>query len=344
MRYLLSFLVVILVVTTSCNDKDNARDRYKINANIVNKKEPERKYIDIKYRKVKEISGNKEFSFYDPRISQRDDQGNIYLNDYGDMKLKVFSKNGNYINTYGEGIGRGPGEAMNIISSGKVRDSIIYIADSRSNRLNLFNIDGELLESKLKKDDPIYRYDVSDNGTVYLVTSPVSDIFMKIYNNKDTVKINKFRNVRNSIKSSIKDGGNISAYKDGVLFVPRYYPVIVRYSMKDTTGIAYPTPDYGKESPSTTVEEGESSRSVRPPSTPVHADFTLIKDQLSIQIPCAGEEENKICFDIYNPKNMKYKYSISLPIREASALYWNGRVVAPKDTTVSIYRVSRTGK
>lgn len=147
MRYSLPLIVFVLIIEISCSNKNNDKNKYKINANIVNREEPERKYIDVKYRQVKEISGNKEFSFYDPRISQRDDQGNIYLNDYGDMKLKVFSKNGDYINTYGKGIGRGPGEAMNIISSGKVRDSIIYIADSRSKRLNLFNIDGRLLES-----------------------------------------------------------------------------------------------------------------------------------------------------------------------------------------------------
>lgn len=121
------------------------------------------------------------------------------------------------------------------------------------------------------------------------------------------------------------------------LFVMRRAPVILTYAPEDTTGTAYPTPDWGRELP--TPEEVKRNPQM------VNADPTLSGGVLSVRTsnPTAGG----IGFDLYDARAMEYLRSVRMPIEvepasyiEAIYAYGEDLVATVRDTTVSLYRVS----
>jgi hypothetical protein len=70
--------------------------------------------------------------------------GKVYVTDFGDFTVKVYSRAGDHLRTvgsYGDGVGqftRPKGIAVD-------RDSILYVADAAFNNVQLFNAAGEVL-------------------------------------------------------------------------------------------------------------------------------------------------------------------------------------------------------
>ncbi len=126
--------------------------------------------------------------------------------------------------------------------------------------------------------------------------------------------------------------GYLHASQRKAVYVPFFIPAILTYSPDDTTGTAYPTPDYGHPLP-TTEEEGR-------PSPKMNGMSTMQNGVLSVQKPTPATDS--LMFDLYNASEMEYMYSIRLPSNGKRALYGygTGTVAALRDTSAIIYEIS----
>ena len=90
-----------------------------------------------------------EQSFYWPLAVDSDKSGNVYILDSGNQRIVKFNRNFHFIRELGKQ-GQGPGEFLfrpGIINTGtmKIYSDKIFVVDNNNRRLQIFSLDGELL-------------------------------------------------------------------------------------------------------------------------------------------------------------------------------------------------------
>ena len=73
-----------------------------------------------------------------------DDQGNIYVMDYGDVNIKVYDAKGRYLRAIGRS-GQGPGEFGGMVMFNLMTDNRICVLDFMQNRVIIMGTDGRLV-------------------------------------------------------------------------------------------------------------------------------------------------------------------------------------------------------
>jgi len=157
---------------------------------------------------VKSITVKKEWSlgvaegditqeFYRPKDFAVDIDGNVYVLDSGNFKVRIFDSSGNFKNQFGQK-GMGPGEFSGMVHRIKFMDSnTVFVVDSDLRRITLFNKDGHYLNSY-----NLYTL-VSDalplNNNLFLISNFILDYNHKpihIFNIKKGEKILSFGEIQ----------------------------------------------------------------------------------------------------------------------------------------------------
>lgn len=318
-------------------------DDYDLTSEIRGDRFYERTWVKPSVKKVASLSDSKgkEYTLFTPRLADVSEGGHTFIFDFGDYTVKAFTREGEYVATYGRGQGRGPGEMTMMSDVGLWRDSLVYVVDPRQRRISFFEKDGDYVKVETYKS-PIVGLTWTDDLTKYVERlHPATSTFLSIITPSGH---------KTSI-SKIVSGGSPRIVLDGSLhtsqgkaiYVMRYFPVILMFSPADTTGVAYPTPDYGEPRPKAEVEK--QGRIVSVPPIRIHEKSTLYKGVLSVEVP--DLESDSLRFDLYDAREMEYMHSIQLPIeggpRPFSALYAHGMglVATVQEATVNLYKVQR---
>jgi len=328
-------VVLAVIVLASCGTQEDATsDRYGLTAETRGNRSISRSWIEPGIKEVALLSSGEGYTLFEPRALRILDDGNILVFDYGDYTIKAFNREGKYVATYGQGRGRGPGQMMTMTNSGVRRDSLVYIVDPRQRRVSFFMRNGEFVRSENYKV-PFYRLAWAEDSTKYMVPPPQPGRpFLKIEtsNRKLSISGGPVRGV-----DEIMFSGYLHTSRRKAIYVPLYLPVLLTYTPNDTTGIAHPTPDYGRSLP---IPE----KTDRPPSKDLNGPSTVSGDILTVQHPTP--EVDSLMFDLYDVGKMKYTHSIRVPVDGEKSVYAHGTgtIASIRDTTVAIYSVSPVQK
>lgn len=295
---------------------------------------PERTWIEAEVEEIASIDSEGEaYTLFNPAAVKVDDENFLSVYDMGNMTLKAFTFEGEYLATYGKGHGRGPGEMMMVSGAGVWSDSLVYLVDLRQRRVSFFERNGNFVRVE-SYETPVYQLRWADSSIKYALPPPPrpETPFLRIVAPSGARII--YRPPIRGVDRIMLDGTLHTAGRKAV-FVMRYVPVILTYAPEDTIGTAYPTPDWGQDLPTPEDSQG--------PPEAVQGQSTLSDGVLSVPIPEAGG----IAFDLYDARTMKYLRSIRLPIEVelpmyGQAIYAAGKdlVATTRDTTVTLYRVS----
>jgi hypothetical protein len=88
---------------------------------------------------------NEEYMFYDLRSIQVDDQENIYVLDWKEIKIKVFDKNGKLLRSFGQR-GQGPGEMSMPTRMEIAPGNNLIIDDLGNQKLIFYSLDGRFIK------------------------------------------------------------------------------------------------------------------------------------------------------------------------------------------------------
>jgi hypothetical protein len=142
---------------------------------------------------------NEECMFSDLRSVKVDDEENIYILEWKEIKIKVFDKNGKHIRTFGTR-GQGPGEMTMPVRMEMTPGNNLVIQDLTGAKLIFYSLDGTYLkEIHTGKFWNMFGFKFDSKGYTYGDT--------RIYGEKMTAELKKF-------DSDLKPVSTIASFED----------------------------------------------------------------------------------------------------------------------------------
>lgn len=315
-------------------------DDYGLTTEIRGNRSLTRRWIKPAVEKVTSLSEGEKYTLFTPRLATVvSSTGHIFIYDFGDYTVKAFTPEGKHVATYGRGQGQGPGEMTMMSDVGLRRDSLVYIVDPKQRRVSFFEKDGDFVKVETY-ETPIVGLTWTDDLTKYVERlHPATSFFLSI--TTPSGRKAEISQLLSGDSPRIILDGSLHTSRGRAIYVMRYFPVILTFSPTDTTGVAYPTPDYGEPRPKAEVEK--QGRVVSVPSIRIQEKSTLYEGVLSVEVP--DLESDRLRFDLYDVRGMEYMHSIQLPLEGGSrpfgALYVHGMdaVMTVQEATVNIYEV-----
>ena len=292
-----------------------------------------RVWENVSFHKLHELPTEPEVFLIRPTRIRASEDGHVYIVDYGDMKVKRFGPQGRHVATYGYGVGSGPGELMNIVNSGTIGDSVVFLVDNRQRKISFFSSDGMLLDDVSTKER-VYRYVVTFRGRTYsmMPTSGEQAVFSTSYG-AETQQFGGSLQEDQAENSPMLLDGWINAYGEDLIYVPAYFPVIIRFNERGEVVYARSTLDLGKGEPPR-IETTPGVRTVV--ADLLNSRIAIDKDNIYVYT----RPDSSLVVDLYAAKTGDYRSSIRLPFGGGSRMM-NGRVYDRRDSTVAVYAVER---
>ena len=240
-----------------------------------------------------------------------------------------------FLTSYGNGIGTGPGEFHNIIDFGAAGDSMVFVVDSRRRRISYFTKEsGDFVESRVatRRELP-EKHAVTESGIEYTMYAWSDHIF----SSKTGDHIVQFGEETERMISTIAFG-NIEAYKDYMVYVPGYYPLILIYDADGNVIMNRRTIDYNENFELPKLWEHETG-AIGIDGANFNLGISVYENKLYIwPTGLRLEDENEWAFDVYNIETADYKYSFRIPPKLIS-YFMKNRLYQVVDSTVVIYAV-----
>ena len=260
--------------------------------------------------KVIELPAGTEFPPIAPVVVFADTHGYFYVMDQVTWRIQQFDAAGNYVTSFGEGRGEGPGEYTTVLSLGFLGDSLLWFLDY-SQQINYYRRDGSLkrterLESQLRK--LIVQLAITPSGRrFFMFSSGYGDgNFFETQLEGEEKQFGSLQ-LESGWEVNLPLGGSLLAYGESMIYVPDFYPLVIRYDSDGNLVYARTAMDYGSivEPMWAEIIEGVGRR---PP-----------KERLSSLTPSIDaarlfvHSEFAQAIDVYDVETGDYLYSVKAP-------------------------------
>ncbi len=293
----------------------------------------ERIWRDVNLQLLFELSPEPDIVLYNPQGAIADAEGNIYVADLGDLTVKRFGPNGQYINSYGVGIGQGPGELSNLLDLGIIGDSIVFLLDNSDRKISFFDMDGAFRKSESLDLAPV-KYVVTPKGRSYVLTSHTEFLFQTRMG--ETTTEFGLPQGPDRLPGPGLSAGMLATNGERLLFAPTYYPVLVQYNTDGAIHYARATPDWGRvREPYWQEARIGDSRGYRPIGDLVHGFLSVDEDRAYV----TSYMEAEPVIDVYEVQSGDYVLSFSVP-QSLVTYVKNGRVYqVDEEGVVAVYSI-----
>lgn len=237
---------------------DNEKKDVKLIAKNVEIEKFDRKVESID-EKFKPVSGFKQ-KLIRPIIMKKH-RNELYICDYGNMKILRVDTAGNVINAIGKGLGKGPGEFTQIMDFSFYNNSI-YVLDLNKIMIMKFSLDGKYVGS-VTLEDRTTRLVSNKSGFISLYLGG-EYLFKKM--DKQRKNINKFGSfIENQQINTLSLGGIIEPLNENeFLYAPAYASLVYYYDYKGTLKSYTKLPAGQSFSASIKINNDDMRRTMRP--------------------------------------------------------------------------------
>ena len=338
-RYTVLIFVFILSCSSSSEEAATFGDLFL--EGVEEQQIKERVWEDISVNKIFELPVDKKIILYDPKYIRPDTNGDVYVVDYGTYEILRFDYEGNYISSYGDGVGNGPGEFLSITGVRVVSDSIIYVVDPNARRISSFSkTHGNFIGSRSFEDqNPPYRYVMTDTGIEYIFRSQNKVLFESNFRG-NTVEFGDLVETQDRYATMVADG-LIETYKDWMIYVPLHFPVIMVYDVNGALVRAKKTMSFDRfEEPQLVQFEMNGIVSHRLEGEVINGITSVVGDELYLQARGASRD---LIVDVYEAGSVEYKYSFRISSDFKPSFIMNERIYQIiGDTTVVVSSINRS--
>jgi hypothetical protein len=274
-----------------------------------------------------------------PAILRVDTAGNIYVLDWADLRIKMFSPDGNLSKGFGEGRGTRTGAFANPTSFSVGAKGELWVCDPPRRKITRFDPDGKaqtiVLQSAVDR--------IAAVGDVLITMAPPSkSAFFAVYNSSgDRLKSFGEMIEDQSEKGILLDGNVIGdGENQDFIYGGRYISVIARYSADGEQQFVVQTID-GILMPKI-VKIGES-QTIKPDSLQAQSvlSMSIRGNELYVlsgaRSDGAGSAVGQV-MDIYDKRDGNYLFSLKLPIACREAIVRGDYIYILGDNGVTMWR------
>lgn len=299
----------------------------------------ERIWRNVPTEKIAELPFEEEIILYNPGYIIPDINGDVYVVDYGVYEILRFDSSGAYVRSYGNGLGRGPGEFLSITNVSLVSDSIISVIDNNNRTKSSFSkTSGKLIDSELfdTRKSPV-RYAVTDSGIEYIVRYDNKFLFESRFEGNN-VEFGELMENQHSFAGMLIDG-LLGTHGNNMVYVPLRFPAILIYDVDGTLLVSKKTMAYDDsfEEPRLVRVESNGLVSYRGEGGLVTGMASVEGDEILLH---SFVDEDVVAVDVYEAESANYKYSFRLPNYTLTYIM-NDRMYQATDTTVVVFSIDR---
>lgn len=287
----------------------------------------ERIWADVSLVPLHELPMEPDVYLVRPQTIKVDANGNVYVMDWGDMTVKRFNADGEYMTTYGSGVGSAPGELTSLFDMGALGDTIVYVLDKSAGRISLFASGGAFVET-IPVPATYHRHVVTAAGRSYSMSRGAANFVTSLGSDEKGFGNTLLEGQRENHFMLLD--GFITTYGENMVYLPLYFPVIIQFDENGEYVYARTTPDFGYARP--------------PKTTSPQPGFTGLDAELLQGFPVADGDRINVysradtsAIDIYDAPTGDYRYSIAVPL--GLSLMRQDRVYHRRDTTIAVYAV-----
>lgn len=169
---------------------------------------------------------------YNPGSLRSDDAGNVFVLDYGDLRVKKFSPHGELLQVYGKGKGQGPGELVNPTDFAIGDDGRLWVCDPTGGTISIFASSGAL-ERVLRLADRPYRLVLKGDGGFIAIPQRAGEFLFQSYDADGRPGKPFGRLIRDQVRNSMVLDGWLAPAPDGFVFASNRAGLFAAY---DTRG------------------------------------------------------------------------------------------------------------
>ena len=184
---IVTFLLGVLLLFTACGEKEKSAvieivDGIECVHCSTSPKYPKKTVTFEEELAIGEEDEKGEIILFQPSSYLVDSDGNIYISDRSDQKIKVFNSEGKYLRFFGQE-GSGPGEFQSIGRMYWLPDERMAVIDYRGRRTSFFTKDGEFINSFQWK---------TFLGSIYLTTDSTLTCEESLFGSENQLFIKRF--------------------------------------------------------------------------------------------------------------------------------------------------------
>ncbi len=265
-----------------------------------------------------------------PVMMRLDDYGDVFLLDWKDLRIKMFSPQGNLVKTFGEERGA-EGAFTNPTAFAVNGEGEVWVCDTRQRKIFQFDKNGKEIQTLMPRS-------AADRIAIvgsYLVTTapPGGNVLFETYDSSGR-SLNSFGEIiENQPQHGIILDGHVVSDAEAFIYGGRNLGVLARYSITGKQEFIVQTID-GVSLP--TVQIIEHGIKVKPNSPLAALSLSLSGNQVYVLSgQTSGERQ---AMDVYNKLDGAYMFSFKLPLFCSEALLHSDRLYTLGEDGVTLWR------
>ncbi|MFU8813678.1 MAG: hypothetical protein ACNA78_11995 [Balneolaceae bacterium] len=245
----------------------------------------------------------------------------FFITDFGDGLIKQFDLSGNFIGTFGEGEGRGPGEFLNL-SMVSATDQALWVSDLQALRLTSFSLSSGEFEVFPTEKRPTR---IAVNDSLVAVKWTMSETMFTLYDTDGNKRFDFEHPAIIPTNDPIAFDGWITLSEEFLLYIPINYGAIFGFDLgsgKHTFTI--PTPDGGPLPSSEQRTETGRLVTIAPNSQARNSGLKYVSESGKLvvftyirgdQLADGSYDVDGFTYwlDVYDIEDPSYLYSIEFP-------------------------------
>jgi hypothetical protein len=255
-----------------------------------------------------------------PMMMRVDTSGNVYVLDWDDFRIKVFSPDGDLLRTFGEGKSVDRGEFRNPTAFCIGLNGDLWVCDPLLRKIVRFDAQGKLIQT-LQPKSTVDRICISGDRLIAMVP-PGGERLFEIYSLSGELLKSFGEIIADQASQGIAlDGGVVNdGSGHGFIYGGRNIGFLANYSVDGEKQFIVQTID--DLVPTITITDGKKQK-VKPNSPTAVLSMSLVGDKLyalsGASDATAGVTSGQI-IDVYDKRDGTYLFSFKLPIncREAA--------------------------
>jgi hypothetical protein len=265
--------------------------------------------------------------------------GEIYLLDWADFRVKMFSPDGKLLKTFGEGKGTGEGGFVNPTALSVRPDGELWVCDPQQHLIRRYGPDGGV--RAFNPQTAAVR--VASVGDKMVTVALADDGLFEVYDLSGN-RLGSFGEfIKDQHSKDLTLQGNVVGDEEsgGFIYAGRFMPIIAGYGVDGRQRfVVQPVDGGGGETPTSLTLAGRQKRNPRARS--VARTLSIDGDKLYVlsgsKDPAVGDRGGQV-IDAYDKRDGNYLFSMKLPLACAEAVVRGDHVYAlPRGGSVRVWR------